>query len=262
MKTERLIDHLIDHLIDPSLFINVGMTTFRGCSFNQLPKDMKRYLSYFLEPIHAYEICKDIGCNWKKMLDLNYDFVTQGFAIGDTDQEKFQYLAERVSKNVEVEYPEKVFFHVGGIPIDDDVDSYKHGSKNIVSWHDKYNTWCKNYDVDTSIFDIPSDRNEMMKKKGLNWKDETINVEKMRKNLRGSLTEDVGDFDDDLLLNNEFIGYVLYEEFNSMTYNYGIYTLMIDFYLSKGEAKILLDIVLKNRKSIEDNTFKILDEFN
>ena len=84
--------------------------------FMDLPPDMKRMIIYEVDPLQTLELCKTLKCNWKKLLDINYDFVTQGFAVGNTDEEKFRYLAERVSKNMGVEQPEIIFFHQNGIP--------------------------------------------------------------------------------------------------------------------------------------------------
>lgn len=84
--------------------------------FMSLPPDMKRMIIEEVEPLQVLELCKTVKCNWKKLLDVNYDFVTQGFAVGKTDEEKFRYLAERVSKNIGVEQPEIIFFHENGIP--------------------------------------------------------------------------------------------------------------------------------------------------
>jgi len=84
--------------------------------FMDLPPDMKRMIIEESDPLQVLELCKTVKCNWKKLLDINYDFVTQGFAVGNTDEEKFRYLAERVSKNMGVEQPEIIFFHQNGIP--------------------------------------------------------------------------------------------------------------------------------------------------
>jgi len=84
--------------------------------FMDLPPDMKRMIIDESDPLQVLELCKTVKkCNWKKLLDINYDFVTQGFAIGNNDKEKFRYLAERVSKNVD-ETPEIIFVHQNGIP--------------------------------------------------------------------------------------------------------------------------------------------------
>jgi DNA polymerase III delta prime subunit len=85
-------------------------------NFMDLPADMKKYLIERVEPLQALELCKTVKCGWKKLLDINYDFVTQGFAIGKNDEEKFRYLAERVSKNIDNE-PEIVFVHFNGKPL-------------------------------------------------------------------------------------------------------------------------------------------------
>ena len=85
--------------------------------FMNLPPDMKRRLIEEVEPPQVLTLCETVKCDWKKLLDVNYDFITQGFTIGKTDEEKFRYLAERVSKNVGVEQPEIIFFHKNGIPL-------------------------------------------------------------------------------------------------------------------------------------------------
>jgi hypothetical protein len=85
-------------------------------SYQNLPPDIKRKIAYTVEPAESLELCKTVKCDWKRLLDLNYDFVTQGFAIGSNSQEKFEYLAQKVSKNVGVDNPKIIFVHFNGIP--------------------------------------------------------------------------------------------------------------------------------------------------
>ena len=92
-----------------------------GGDYNKLPPDMKKYLSTFVEPLQAIELCRNLNCDWVQLLNINYDFVTQGFAPPEMNpKEKFEYLATRVSKNKglkEGELPEKIFVHYDGIPL-------------------------------------------------------------------------------------------------------------------------------------------------
>lgn len=87
-----------------------------GTNFLDLPSDMKRYLINLVEPVQALELCKTVQCNWEHLLNLNYDFITQGFAPGNSVEEKFRYLANRVSKNIQTT-PEIIFIHFEGIPL-------------------------------------------------------------------------------------------------------------------------------------------------
>jgi hypothetical protein len=107
-------------------------------NYNNLPNDVKKYLITYLEPIQVLELCKNLSCDWKQLLDINYDFVTQGFTPRNLNpKDKFEYLATRVSKNRNLkdgEIPEKIFVHYDGIPLGtkrfynqhlDDYDEYK-----------------------------------------------------------------------------------------------------------------------------------------
>lgn len=95
--------------IDNPFIVLISKTNFMN-----LPADMKKYLIEKVEPLQALELCKTVKCDWKKLLNINYDFVTQGFVdFLKTDEEKFRYLAERVSKNNENE-PEIIFVHFNG----------------------------------------------------------------------------------------------------------------------------------------------------
>ena len=92
--------------------------------YMDLPSEM---LIETVDPSEALVLLKTVKYNnWKKLLDINYDFVTQGFAVGDTNEEKFKYLAERVSKNIDNENPEIIFTHFNGKPL---------GEKRFLEFH-------------------------------------------------------------------------------------------------------------------------------
>lgn len=129
---------------------------------------MKRYLIEQLEPIQALELCKTVTCDYDKLLNINYDFVTQSFAPGNTSQEKFIYLASRVSKNINND-PEIIFVHFNGRPMgtkrfyqideaDKDNEDIRHDREEVmniitsglfntlaVEWYyqDEHNMWIK-----------------------------------------------------------------------------------------------------------------------
>jgi len=87
--------------------------------YETLPVDIKKYVIDKLEPREALELCKTVKCDWKHLLNLNYDFVTQGFAPKNfNDEEKFRYLSTRISKNVNTsKEPEIIFVHLNGTPL-------------------------------------------------------------------------------------------------------------------------------------------------
>jgi len=87
-----------------------------GANYTNLPPDMKRYLINYVEPIQALELCKTVQCNWEHLLNINYDFVTQGFAPSGNHEQKFRYLAQRVSKNINTN-PSIIFIHFNGTPL-------------------------------------------------------------------------------------------------------------------------------------------------
>ena len=104
---------------DPILKIYSQEQTQKA-GYRNLPADVKRYLIDMVEPIQALTLCETVPCNWDHLLNINYDFVTQGVAPGNTAKEKFEYLANRVSKNTNTNnQPEIIFLHFNGIPLGD-----------------------------------------------------------------------------------------------------------------------------------------------
>lgn len=95
---------------------NKGKIQKRDKEYQDLVPDIKRYIIDLVEPIQVLELCKTVKCNWKHLLNVNYDFVTQGFAAGNTAKDKFEYLATRVSKNINNQ-PDIIFVHFNGIPL-------------------------------------------------------------------------------------------------------------------------------------------------
>ena len=89
--------------------------------YQDLPLDIKRKLIYEdVDPKGAIELCRDISCDWQKLLDEKYDFVTQGFAPQGTPEQKFKYLANRVSQNINIPNntkPEIIFVMFQGKPL-------------------------------------------------------------------------------------------------------------------------------------------------
>lgn len=104
------------HMRNPTIYLT---TKKKGTNFSNLPKDVQKMVIYEMDPKEALVVCtSQIGfeCDWQKLLDLNYDFVTQGFGPFTDAKEKFRYLAERVSKNINA-VPEIIFVHFNGIPL-------------------------------------------------------------------------------------------------------------------------------------------------
>jgi len=115
IKDELVLGPYFHLFTDPHLHIrHISNET----NFMDLPSDMKKYLINFVEPNQALELCKTVKCNWEHLLNINYDFVTQGFAPGNSAEEKFKYLAARVSKNINLkDTPDIIFIHFSGIPL-------------------------------------------------------------------------------------------------------------------------------------------------
>lgn len=249
--------------------------------YNVLNNDMRRYLSFYLEPIQAYDICKDIRCNWQKLMDSHYDFVTQGFAIGNTEKEKYKYLADRVSKNVGVDYPDIMFLHDDGKRLKTGDFIYTNIFSKIQNgkgklFNDKYNCWINSEALDflfskygmilEDTYDNHLHRNNMLKGK-LSYSNQKINKNKIITNISASLLEGVLDVEYDVdvekdVVISEFSKYVKYENYIDKMYNYSIYDLMTDFYINKNEAEALFKIILDNYYEILDKNFDIIEAIN
>ena len=135
------------HIRNPTVYLTTKKT-----NFSNLPKDIKKLIIYEMSPKDALVVCKSkIGfeCDWQKLLDLNYDFVTQGFVLLDKPKEKFRYLAERVSKNINVT-PEIIFVHFNGIPL---------GKKRFLEIHD-FDFLKEKYNMENIEDDIEDDIEE------------------------------------------------------------------------------------------------------
>jgi len=167
---ERISDDTVlkpfwNDFTDPSLVIRFNKDIELG--YNKLPPDIRRYLTNLVEPIQALELCKTVTCDWERLLNINYDFVTQGFAPKHFNpEEKFRYLASKVSRNVNTnEEPNVIFVHMNGVPMGkktflpeldngeqwiydkDDMKFLLEGLRKSVAIEyvnqDNYNTWIK-----------------------------------------------------------------------------------------------------------------------